>query len=135
MAAMGECRGFFGWSGGKRSICCRTSVDALRSTQCSPSLLTATLSWVRGIAFKVPARTPRQLGQPQFHWGNPPPAAEPRTRMRISAAETPNPSVGAWPARRVGSQAALEAVVLLAVEIVLVRVDLSVHLHFDESRH
>src|SRR5690606_24507401 len=33
---------------------------------------------VRGCARKVPARTPRQLRQLQFHWGKPPPAAEPR---------------------------------------------------------
>ena len=32
-----------------------------------------------------PARTPRQLGQPQFHCGNPPPAAEPSTRISIVA--------------------------------------------------
>jgi hypothetical protein len=28
-------------------------------------------------------RTPSQLGQLQFHWGNPPPAAEPRTLILI----------------------------------------------------
>ena len=29
----------------------------------------------------VPRRTPSQLGQLQFHWGKPPPAADPRTRI------------------------------------------------------
>ena len=60
----------------------RTSGEAFRSTQSSPSALTATLSWLRGVARTLPSRTPRQLGQPQFHWGKPPPAAEPSTRMR-----------------------------------------------------
>ena len=36
---------------------------------------------VRVCARKVPARNPAQLGQLQFHWGNPPPAAEPSTRI------------------------------------------------------
>src|SRR5882724_5345830 len=35
--------------------------------------------WVRGRARTVPARTPAQLRQLQFHCGNPPPAAAPRT--------------------------------------------------------
>jgi hypothetical protein len=34
---------------------------------------------VRGSAFSDPARIPAQLTQLQFHCGNPPPAAEPRT--------------------------------------------------------
>ena len=29
----------------------------------------------------VPARYPLQLGQLQFHWGKPPPAADPSTRI------------------------------------------------------
>src|SRR5262249_22540107 len=29
----------------------------------------------------VPARSPEQLRQLQFHWGKPPPAADPRTRI------------------------------------------------------
>ena len=47
-----------------------------------PSELIAMDSWRRGVARMVPARTPRQFGQPQFHCGKPPPAAEPSTRMR-----------------------------------------------------
>jgi hypothetical protein len=31
------------------------------------------------VAAMVPARSPTQFGQPQFHCGNPPPAAEPKT--------------------------------------------------------
>lgn len=38
---------------------------------------------MRGCALIVPSRTPRQLGQLQFHCGKPPPAAEPRTRTFI----------------------------------------------------
>jgi hypothetical protein len=36
---------------------------------------------VRDTARIVPVRTPRQFPQPQFHWGNPPPAADPSTRI------------------------------------------------------
>jgi hypothetical protein len=37
--------------------------------------------WVRARVCKVPARTPLQFGQLQFHWGKPPPAADPSTRI------------------------------------------------------
>ncbi len=40
---------------------------------------------VRGRAFKVPRRNALQFGQLQFHWGKPPPAAEPRIFTRIPA--------------------------------------------------
>ena len=60
--------------------------------QSSPSALTATDSWVREVARIAPVRTPRQLGQPQFHWGKPPPAAEPSTRTSISALRHRSPS-------------------------------------------
>src|SRR5439155_666880 len=33
------------------------------------------------------SRAARQLGQPQFHWGSPPPAAEPRMMTRIEKKE------------------------------------------------
>jgi len=33
---------------------------------------------MRAFPAKVPALTARQFAQAQFHWGNPPPAAEPR---------------------------------------------------------
>src|SRR2546423_2793274 len=37
----------------------------------------------RARALRLPSRRPLQLWQTQFHWGNPPPAAEPRTLTRI----------------------------------------------------
>src|SRR5450631_2041623 len=43
----------------------------------------ATWACVRALPWKVPMRSARQFGQAQFHWGNPPPAAEPRTFTRI----------------------------------------------------
>jgi hypothetical protein len=36
----------------------------------------------------TPERTPIHWGHAQFHWGKPPPAAEPRTLMRILARRT-----------------------------------------------
>src|SRR5215467_11751109 len=87
----------------------------------------------------VPARRPRQFGQPQFHCGKPPPAAEPRTRMStLYPPEKRQPPArlaaerGAVPCRLDGR--ALEAVVLLPVEVILVGVDLRVHLDLDEIR-
>src|SRR6478736_7299085 len=70
-----------GWSLSKLSICCRISGDALSKNHESPSALTATDSCVRACARMVPRRTPTQFGQPQFHCGKPPPAAEPKTRI------------------------------------------------------
>src|SRR5205807_2985519 len=60
-------------------ICWRRSGDAFRRNQCDGSELTATCACVRGRALTAPLRRPMQFGQPQFHWGKPPPAAEPRT--------------------------------------------------------
>ncbi len=70
----------------------RADREKLRAeTRSARSALMATWVWVRALPWKVPARTARQLGQAQFHWGNPPPAAEPRifTRMlgSVAAAE------------------------------------------------
>ena len=45
------------------------------------STLTAIDDWVRGGT--APERTAVQTGQPQFHCGDPPPAAEPSTRIHI----------------------------------------------------
>src|SRR5690606_11290844 len=45
--------------------------------------VTAIDDCVRGRALTVPARTPAQLRQWQFHCGNPPPAAEPSTVILI----------------------------------------------------
>jgi len=82
---MGEWRGARGWSGGKLSICARISGEQFSSSHASPSALTATHSWLRARARPAPSRTPRQFGQPQFHCGNPPPAAAPSTRMIIGS--------------------------------------------------
>src|SRR6266851_4812428 len=43
----------------------------------------ATWVWVRALPWNVPARRALQLEQAQFHWGNPPPAAEPRIFTRM----------------------------------------------------
>ena len=69
----------------KLSIWARISGEALSRNHASPSALTATLSCVRGTAAIAPARTPRQFGQPQFHCGKPPPAADPSTLTRTVA--------------------------------------------------
>ena len=60
-------------------ITVQISGDALRSTQARPSALTATLSWVRGVARCGQLRPVLHTGQAQFHCGNPPPAAAPST--------------------------------------------------------
>src|ERR1700740_3407871 len=58
------------------------SGEALTSTQeARSSPQTATEDCVRRSARSVPARTPEQFRQLQFHWGNPPPAADPSTRI------------------------------------------------------
>lgn len=58
------------------------SGEALTRTQEASSLPeTAIEDWVRARARKVPARYPAQFAQLQFHWGNPPPAADPSTRI------------------------------------------------------
>src|SRR5437660_12443143 len=56
------------------------SGDALTSAQAAASRpRTAIDDWVLARARTVPARTPAQLRQLQFHCGKPPPAAAPRT--------------------------------------------------------
>lgn len=59
------------------------SGDALNSSQLMLSLETAMEDCVRAFAFMVPLRRPSQFGQLQFHWGNPPPAPEPSTLIRM----------------------------------------------------
>jgi hypothetical protein len=59
------------------------SGEALISNQSTPLLLTAIDDWVRARAATVPRRQPKQLAQLQFHCGNPPPAADPKTRKRM----------------------------------------------------
>src|SRR5215471_10202415 len=139
MAAIGECRGPRGCSSGKLSICARISGEALSRTQRLESALTATHSCVRGFAARVPERTSRQLGQPQFHWGNPPPAAAPRTLMRMSEAQKHPPSpghlqprAGVWITCGCCLEEDLDAGVPVAPEIVLVGIDFGIHLHFDK---
>lgn len=69
-----------GCNSGLARICASTSGEALTSSQSWPLALTAIDDWVRACACSVPRLNPSQLGQLQFHCGNPPPAAEPRTR-------------------------------------------------------
>jgi hypothetical protein len=59
----------------------KISGDALINTQSVPLDDTAIDDCVRAFALIEPLRTPAQLAQLQFHWGKPPPAAEPRTRI------------------------------------------------------
>ncbi|MDT4854716.1 hypothetical protein FQZ97_890350 [compost metagenome] len=72
-----------GCSSGASRIWVRMSGEALTSSQSLPSALMAMDDCVRARAWSVPRRKPSQLGQLQFHCGNPPPADEPRTRMRM----------------------------------------------------
>src|SRR5579862_3334 len=69
-------------SAGLARSCARMSGEALMSTHSPPArALTAIEDWVRARARSVPARRPAQLRQLQFHWGKPPPAADPSTRI------------------------------------------------------
>ena len=77
----GESRSRRAWSAGKPSIWARISGEAFSRNHASPSALTATHSWVRGSMRTDPSRAPPQLRQAQFHCGQPPPAAEPSTRI------------------------------------------------------
>src|SRR5260370_1383793 len=70
---------------GLARICWRRSGDALRRNQFYESGEKAILAFVRAPALTSPVRRPLQFEQPQFHWGKPPPAAEPRTLTRIPA--------------------------------------------------
>src|SRR5450631_3451306 len=79
-------RPWCGCSAGLAAICWWMSGEALHSTQRRPSTETAIEDWLRLRACSVPARTPLQLPQLQFHCGKPPPAAEPSTRISTTAA-------------------------------------------------
>ena len=70
-----------GWSCGVAWICWRRSGDAFNSSQRSPSALTAKDDCVRASAAGSFARARLQFPQLQFHCGNPPPAAAPKTRI------------------------------------------------------
>ena len=77
---MGVCPGVsgLGASSGAERICVRKSGEAPIKNQTRLSGENAICVCVRGFACSVPARSPEQLRQAQFHWGKPPPAAEPR---------------------------------------------------------
>lgn len=71
-----------GCNSGAARNCAVMSGEALTSAQQSlPLPRTAIEDWVRGRARSVPARTPAQFRQLQFHCGKPPPAAAPSTRI------------------------------------------------------
>src|SRR6202030_1931317 len=72
---------------GEEMICWRRSGDAFKSSHRSPSALMARLDWLRGLTRLSPLQASRQTGQRQFHCGKPPPAAEPKTRMRTTRAD------------------------------------------------
>src|SRR3954470_7406805 len=120
MPPIGVSRSWRGCRAGNDSICARTSGDALSRNHCRPSPLTAADACVRGRIDACPARTSVQLAQPQFHCGEPPPAAEPSTRkyklLRLLV-------VDLLSRRRVSASA----------KVLLVRADLGVHRHFGEA--
>ena len=64
---------------GVASICCRKSGDAFSKSQFAPSPETAIDACVRGRAAGSPDRARLHAAEPEFHCGNPPPAAAPRT--------------------------------------------------------
>src|SRR6267154_5658806 len=67
----------------------RRSGETPSRNQERPSCEIATWVCVRGFPAKEPTRTALQLAQAQFHWGNAPPAAEPRIFTFISASLQP----------------------------------------------
>ena len=94
-----------GCSGAKPASWARMSGEALHRIQFTPSSDRAMEDWVRAWALRVPLRKPSQLTQLQFHWGKPPPAAEPRIWICMGKAKpgksTPR-RTGAWGASTVG---------------------------------
>src|SRR5262245_1823944 len=69
-----------GCSTGCERSCKSTSGEAFTSAQLVSLPPETTMEdWVRARARNAPRRRPAQLGQLQFHWGKPPPAAEPST--------------------------------------------------------
>src|SRR5260370_20438572 len=80
MAATGVLRDFSeGANSGWARSCCLKSGDALRRNQEASSGETASCACVRALPRNTPWRKRLQFEHPQFHWGNPPPAAAPRT--------------------------------------------------------
>src|SRR5690554_6703814 len=95
IAAMAVSRGLrAGCNAGKDSSCARMSGDALQRIQFSPMSLMAMDDWVRAWPRSVPARSPLQLAQLQFHCGKPPPAAEPRIWMNMRPPRSACPKTG-----------------------------------------
>src|SRR5438045_6380407 len=82
-AAMRDSRFEVGCSDGNDSICCGRSGDALTSNQFPSATLIAIDD---SVSFGIlPERASRQFRQAQFNCGSPPPAAVPRSRIRINA--------------------------------------------------
>src|SRR6202140_4984595 len=73
----------FGDNSGAAMICVLRSGEALRRNQTLELVVKASWVWLRARPRNFPALTLWQLAQAQFHWGKPPPAAEPRTFTRI----------------------------------------------------
>src|SRR5258708_35390086 len=65
------------------------SGDALTRCHSWPFSVKASESCVRGRTRLSPARAKVQLGHPQFHCGKPPPAEDPKTRIRTRRALAP----------------------------------------------
>jgi hypothetical protein len=61
-------------------ICSRISGEQLISTQLLSSTVTPIDDWVRRFTRASPFQNSAQTGHKQFHWGEPPPAADPRMR-------------------------------------------------------
>src|SRR5882672_2172024 len=120
---IGVSRSRRGCRAGNDSICARMSGDALSRNHWWPSPLTAAEACVRGRIDACPARTSAQLAQPQFHCGEPPPAAEPSTRRckldRLLVA--------------LGLDLRPRWHVTATAKVLLVRTDLGVHRHFREA--
>jgi hypothetical protein len=70
-----------GCKSGLARIWDKMSGEALINAQSVPFSVTAIDDCVRAVALIVPLRQPAQFSQLQFHWGKPPPAAEPKTRI------------------------------------------------------
>ena len=74
-----------GCKAGRARICAGKSGEAFTRNHAPESSPTATEDWVWGGI--RPRRASRQLAQLQFHWGNPPPAAAPSSRIRITPSD------------------------------------------------
>src|SRR6266853_1315384 len=80
----------------------RMSGDASKRIQRAPSALTATDDCVRARALMRLWRKPSQLRQLQFHCGNPPPAADPRTcTLTMAEGKSATGITGRGPTQRV----------------------------------